>query len=117
MISVAFSPDGKRIVSGDLDETVRLWDAATGNPIGQPIAGHTDRVWSVAFSPDGRGILSGGSDGTVKVWPGPAAWRDELCATLTQNMSYQQWREWVSPDIDYIEACPGLPIAPDAPAH
>jgi len=38
-------------------------------------------------------------------------------AKLTTNMSRQQWRDWVSPDIDYIEACPGLPIAPDAPAH
>jgi hypothetical protein len=33
--------------------------------------------------------------------------------TLTQNMSHKQWREWISPDIDYIEACPGVPIAPD----
>jgi hypothetical protein len=33
-----------------------------------------------------------------------------MCAKLTTNMSHQQWRDWVSPDIDYIEACPGLPI-------
>jgi hypothetical protein len=61
----------------------------------------------------GRRILSGGSDGTVKVWPGPAARRDELCATLTQSMSRPQWRDWVSPDIDYIKVCPDLPVAPD----
>ena len=30
-----------------------------------------------------------------------------MCAKLTTNMSHQQWRDWVSPDIDYIEACPG----------
>jgi hypothetical protein len=49
----------------------------------------------------------------VRVWltyPDPAS---ALCAKLTANMSHQQWRDWVSPDIDYIEACPGLPIAPD----
>ena len=46
--------------------------------------------------------------------PDPAS---ALCAKLTTNMSHQQWRDWVSPDIDYIEACPGLLIPPDAPAH
>ena len=37
-----------------------------------------------------------------------------MCAKLTTNMSRQQWRDWVSPDIDYIKVCPGLPITPDA---
>ena len=42
--SVAFSPDGKRIVSGSGDKTVRLWDASTGQQIGAPLTGHTDSV-------------------------------------------------------------------------
>ena len=37
-----------------------------------------------------------------------------MCAKLTTNMSHQQWRDWVSPDIDYIKVCPDLPIPPDA---
>ena len=67
-MSVAFSPDGKRIVSGSCDNTVRLWDAATGQPIGQPLTGHTDTVSSVAFSPDGKRIASGSADDTVRLW-------------------------------------------------
>jgi len=65
---VAFSPDGQRIVSGSADTTVRLWDAATGRPVGQPLTGHTDPVWSVAFSPDGKRIASGSQDQTVRLW-------------------------------------------------
>jgi hypothetical protein len=36
-----------------------------------------------------------------------------LCAKLTGEMSRQQWRDWFSPDIDYIKLCPDLPIPPD----
>ena len=116
MISVAFSPDGTRIASGSSDKTVRVWDAATGQPVGQPLTGHTDAVTSVAFSPDGTRIASGSDDSTVRLWPAFPDAAAALCAKLTTNMSHQQWRDWVSPDIDYIKVCPDLPIAPDA-AH
>jgi len=65
--SVAFSPDGKQVVSGSDDGTVRLWDAATGAPL-QTLEGHTDWVRSVAFSPDGKQVVSGSDDKTVRLW-------------------------------------------------
>jgi WD40 repeat protein len=54
--SVAFSPDGKQIVSGSADRTVRRWDAATGQQLLPALEGHTDCVSSVAFSPNGKQI-------------------------------------------------------------
>ncbi|KAG2070981.1 WD40 repeat-like protein, partial [Suillus decipiens] len=66
--SVSFSPDGTRIVTGSRDKTVRLWDAATGQPVGEPLRGHTDSVWSVSFSPDGARIVTASSDKTVRLW-------------------------------------------------
>ena len=113
VLSVAFSPDGSRIVSGSIDRTVRLWDARSGNPIGTPLTGHSDSVSSVAFSPDGSRIVSGSWDATLRLWPVLDGWADQLCAKLPRNMTRKEWREWISPDIDYVVQCPDLPVPAD----
>ncbi|MGH9856171.1 MAG: WD40 repeat domain-containing protein, partial [Blastocatellia bacterium] len=61
--SVAFSPDGRTLASGSDDQTLRLWDVATRQPLAT-LKGHEDSVWSVAFSPDGRTLASGSDDQT-----------------------------------------------------
>ncbi|CCA71244.1 hypothetical protein PIIN_05182 [Serendipita indica DSM 11827] len=68
IVTIAFSPDGSRIVSGSSDKTIRLWDAATGQPLGEPLRGHTSSVNAIAFSPDGSRIVSGSSDNTIRSW-------------------------------------------------
>ena len=65
---VAFSPDGKQVVSGSNDRTVRIWDAKRGAAIGKPLEGHNYAVRSVTFSPDGKQVMSGSDDNTVCIW-------------------------------------------------
>jgi len=65
--SAAISDDGLRALSGSFDNTVRLWDLATGDCL-VTLEGHTSGVWGVALSRDGRHALSGSEDRTVRVW-------------------------------------------------
>ena len=67
VFSVAFSPDGKTLASGSYDDTIRLWEVATGAEI-RELTGHTGNVYGVAFSPDGRILASGSYDDTIRLW-------------------------------------------------
>jgi len=64
---VAFSPDGRHVLSGSEDHTVRRWDTSTGLEVG-PVLEHERSVYSIAVSPDGRHVLSGSFDGSVRLW-------------------------------------------------
>ncbi len=72
--AIAYSPDGQRILTASFDNSLKLWDAATGKELktfaGQ--AGHQKMVLSAAFSPDRQSIASGSADGTAKIWDVPA---------------------------------------------
>ncbi len=65
--SLAFSADGLLIVSAGEDQRVYLWDASTGERLGD-LSGHGAVVNSVAFSPDGAVIASAAADGTIRMW-------------------------------------------------
>ena len=66
--TVAFSPHGKTLASGNYDGTIRLWNAATGQQIGKTLDGHAGEVNSIAFSHDGKTLASGDSNGTIQLW-------------------------------------------------
>lgn len=65
--SVVFSPDGKMIVSGSTDNTVRIWDVKTSS-VKHVLNGHEEDVTSVDFSPDGTTIASGSTDQRIILW-------------------------------------------------
>ncbi|PVF93520.1 WD40 repeat-like protein [Serendipita vermifera] len=68
ILSVAWSSNGRQIVSGSADHTIRLWDTETGQAIGEPLQGHTNQVCSVSFSSDCHQIVSGSHDQTIRLW-------------------------------------------------
>jgi WD40 repeat protein len=65
--SITFSFDGKYILTGSGDKTIKLWDAKTGREI-KTLFGHNEGVTSIAISPDGRYIVSGSDDKTIRLW-------------------------------------------------
>ncbi len=67
VLSLAFSPDSKRIVSAAADGTIRLWDSANGKSL-KVLRRHQGAVSAVTYSADGRWLASAGHDGTVKLW-------------------------------------------------
>lgn len=63
----AFSPDGKTFLLGSDEGSPRLWEVATGRPLGEPFP-HSGKVYAVTFSRDGRRIMTGGEDKTARLW-------------------------------------------------
>jgi WD40 repeat protein len=109
-VALAFSADGTYAVSVDQQTSaLQVRDVQTGRPVGNPMLGHTGAVSTVNFTADGNHIVSRGADGWM-LWPGPNSWRDELCNKLTANMTRAEWRDWVSPTIEYQKACPSLDV-------
>src|SRR5262249_30934673 len=93
LVSVAWSPDGKRLATAGGDRTARVWDAATAQNL-FTLFGHSQLVNTVAWSPDGRRLATGSWDQTAKVWD--AATGNEL-ATLSGHSKMVICVAW-SPD-------------------
>ncbi len=93
VLAVAFSPNGRRFVTGSKDKTAIVWDVATGRPL-RSLVGHTHQINAVLFSRDGRRVLTGSSDGTVRIWD-LATGRE-----LVRLLSLDRGRDWLAVTAD-----------------
>ncbi|AFY34643.1 NB-ARC domain-containing protein [Calothrix sp. PCC 7507] len=81
VLGVAFSPDGKTLVAGDVMGELRLWQVSNLQPL-LTIVAHQGWIWSLAFSPDGKYVFTGSADCTVKQWD---IHTGRCLSTLTDN--------------------------------
>ena len=95
--TLAYRPDGSLLAVGGADNTITLWDVATGQQVGASLEGHSDVVNSVAFSPDGALLASGSNDGTVRLWALDQGGEVRTVRTLTGH-SGVVWSVAFSPD-------------------
>ena len=66
--SIAFSPDGAKIVSGSLDSSIRIWNIESGKMAVQPFKAGNWAVYCVAYSPDGNRVASGSQDSAIWIF-------------------------------------------------
>jgi len=67
VFAIAFSADGRRLVSGSADRSVAVWDMESCQLV-RMMVGHAHLVWAVGISPDGKRAASGGPDETLRLW-------------------------------------------------
>jgi WD40 repeat protein len=93
IISVTFSPDAKRLATGDTNGDICLWQVADGQR-GLSCKGHAGGILSVAFSPDGQMLVSGSYDHTVRLWDVTTG----QCLNVLEGHTLWVWSVCWSPD-------------------
>ncbi len=105
VLSVNLSPDGRTLASTSKDGTTRLWDLASGRPIGTPLPGITDHPVTAAFVNGGTHLVTVYDDGHGYLWDvSPQSWARRACDIAGRTLTRAEWAD-VLPERSYAPAC------------
>jgi WD40 repeat protein len=99
---LAFSPDGKLLISAGTDRTMVLWDLTTMKELAR-LKGHEENVYGVAFNPTNPYLIASVSrDRSLRLWDiNMATWPKKACEIVSRNLSCSEWDKFVGKEIKY----------------
>jgi WD40 repeat protein len=106
--SLAFSPDGSMLVSGNNDKSLQIWDVSARQPIAQAMFGAPDVITGLVYDPMSGNLFTGSRDGGLQNWlVSPDEWVALNCNLAGRNFTPTEWEQFF-PGVDPRETCPGL---------
>ncbi|NXV22328.1 NLE1 protein, partial [Cepphus grylle] len=96
VLSIAWSPDGKKLASGCKNSQIFLWDPATGNQIGRVLSGHSKWITCLCWeplhiNPECRYLASASKDGSIRIWDTLMGRCDKILTSHTQSVTCVKW--------------------------
>jgi WD40 repeat protein len=105
VLSVDLSPDGRTLATSSGDGTTRLWELASGRPIGTPLPGVPGHPVTSTFVNGGRGLVAVYDNGRGYRWDiSPRSWERRACAVAGRTLTQTEWKH-VLPERGYAPAC------------
>ncbi|XP_025033270.1 notchless protein homolog 1-like, partial [Python bivittatus] len=96
VLSIAWSPDGRKLASGCKNGQILLWDPSTGTQMGRILVGHSKWITSLCWeplhlNPECRYLASSSKDGSVRIWDTVAGRCDKILTSHTQSVTCLRW--------------------------
>jgi len=111
VFTVAFSHDGKTLVSTSSDGTAILYDVATRLPVGDPLDARYGGATAAELTPDDRKLVTGYYQGKIVLWDiDPDSWQRNACAIAGRNLTLDEWHQYLG-ERPYHETCSQWPEA------